>query len=106
MKSNECINQGSKMNVVDCFKCVSIPLCLKKNPSAKELDGDEKDVLIQSVKTPEVVYDSSLKAGACGLVPFLASNRCEEKRRRKDDECTRNGGCWRNEKNISPAFLG
>lgn len=100
MEISDCIDQERKMNVVDCFGCVLIPCCFEKNPSAKELDGDEKDVLAQSVttsqKTPTAVFDGSLKAGACGIVPILASNRCREKRMRRDDECIRNGGCWRN----------
>lgn len=45
----------------------------------------------------ETKYDSSLKVGACGIIPILASNRCREKRTKKDNDCTRNGGCWRNE---------
>ena len=53
METDKCIKQRSEMNKVDCFGCVAIQLCLENNPSAKKLDGDERDMLIQSIPKPQ-----------------------------------------------------
>jgi len=43
---------------------------------------DEKEV---------VIFGDSLKTGKCGMTPFFTSEKCANKRRRKENVCK---NCW------------
>ena len=46
-------------------------------------------------KDEAVVFnESSLKTGKCGMAPFFTSEKCADKRRRKEEICK---GCWMTE---------
>ncbi len=93
-----------KMNEVDCLGCENIYECLQDETKTSGVDNDVLQLLRISVHNSKNDFNCSLKKGDCGLYPFLAPERCKEKRKWKEGRDCK--GCWGNEKNISPAFLG